>query len=274
MADARAVEHLPVGLRNGTLVAHHQRHDHARILLAFQAAGDARAQRCAAGLHHVAEAGHEGDQARIGRIGARLRPHVARGAHALLQQPRLVIETHGIRIAVRTLQPHREAPALARLHVAHGVRHCIAKTRVPGQGDQGRHLRPNRLFHGKVEAHALLEAVGQAGDGARNNNVLPFVSQCQLRRHGRLGQPRGPVKAEAYASGERNNAAPARVAAQRQTSRQPCTSNHPQQRARLHRQACLRLQPGGASGKAEYQGAHREAESRQNQLAAKRAQLL
>ncbi|MNN20992.1 hypothetical protein D3C81_1342980 [compost metagenome] len=81
---------------------------------------------------------------------------------------------------MRALQPHREAPALARLHVAHGVRHGIAKTRVPGQGDQGRHLRPNRLFHGKVEAHALLEAVGQAGHCTDHGDVLAFVFQCQL----------------------------------------------------------------------------------------------
>ena len=235
---------------------------------------DACAQGRAAGLHHVAEAGHEGGQARVGRIGARLRPYITRGAHALLQQPRLIVKTHGVRIAVRTLQAHRQPPALARLHVAHGIRHRIAKTRVPGQSNQGRHLRANRLFHGKVEAHALLEAVRQAGDGARDNNVLPFISQRQLRRHGSLGQPGSPVKTEANSSGERNNAAPSRVAAQQQTSRQPCANDHPQQHARVRRQACLRLQPGGASGKAEYQDAHGKAESRQNQLAAKRAQLL
>lgn len=36
---------------------HHERHDHARILLAFQAAQDARTQRRAAGLHHMPKPG-------------------------------------------------------------------------------------------------------------------------------------------------------------------------------------------------------------------------
>ena len=256
MAHARAVEHLPVRLGDGALVAHHQRHDHARILFTFQAAQYARTQGRAARFHHIAESGHEGGQAHVGRIGARLRPHIARGAHALLQQPRLVIEAQRVRVAVRTLQAHRQLPALAWLHVAHLVRHFVTKPRVPGQGDQGRHLCPKRFFHGKIEAHALLEAVRQAGDGARDGDVPPLVGWRQLRRKRGLGQPGGPIKAQSHAGGRRKHAAPARVTAQQPRHQQRSARDHPQQRARMRRQAGLRLQPGGAGGKAEYQGTH------------------
>ena len=129
VADAGAVEHHPVRLVDGALVADHQRDDHAGVLLVRQGAQDAVAQPGAAVLDQVADAEHEAVEAPVALA---LRPHVAGRAHALLQQPHLVVEAVGIGVAVRALQAHRQLPAFARLHRADRL-HRIAKARVPGQ---------------------------------------------------------------------------------------------------------------------------------------------
>ena len=64
--------------------------------------------------------------------------HISGRADAALEQPCLVVEAVRIDVAVRPAQPHRQQPALARMHLALEQRRLLfaeARAAIPGQQD-------------------------------------------------------------------------------------------------------------------------------------------
>jgi hypothetical protein len=196
VADAGVVEDSPVGLVDAALVADDQRDDDARIRPRPERGQDTRPQRRPGRFDERAGAPHE----RIEQAIAVTCAHVTGGAHALLQQPRFVIEAARIRVAVRTLQAHRELPALAGLDVANRLPAAAraAQGRVPRQRDMRWHGDGGieAAFDVQVEAHAAVEAVRQAVHKADDGHVAAFVGARQLLVPRSRAQQRGPGCAE------------------------------------------------------------------------------
>jgi hypothetical protein len=113
VGHARGAEHVPAGAVDGALVAGDQRGDHAGLV----AVGHAREHGVAHGfpgaLDGVPPCRCEQGGRRVACAGA----HVAAGMQALLPHPQFAVEAVRVAVAVRRLEPHREAPALA------GMRH-------------------------------------------------------------------------------------------------------------------------------------------------------
>ena len=145
MRDAGAVEHRPLRLRNGTLVAYGQRDDDASVRRAPQRRDDSPANLLPGTLHVIARASRK-------KVTARIEPsrmHIPGRAQSLLQQPCLEIEAAGVDGAVRALKSHGEVPAFA------GVDHrrlLVRKRRV--QRSEPRQRKP-RWHHGAWRAHLL-----------------------------------------------------------------------------------------------------------------------
>src|SRR5471032_1750021 len=249
MTDTCPIKNRPVGLVDGALVADHQREDHAGILSSRQRTQDTRAQNGTAVFNHIIEAEDEIVQPLI--IGRRT--HVAGRAQALLQQPDFVIEAHRVGVAVRALQAHGELPALARLHVADHIG-LPALPRVPRQRHMRRHAHrvARHAFDREVEAHAVLEIVGQIIDDADQRHIAAFVRFRQLRRQRALREIRGPAESqrETGRAGQRR----AQPAMQHQPTRGQ--QKRADQQRRKIRQRALHLQPRRAGDKTEYPDTH------------------
>src|SRR2546423_10682202 len=109
MADAGAIEQLPLLFGNCALVAYRQRGDHSRVALAFERAQYSRAYRLAGPGDVVARPRGERVNASIVIVGA----HIARGAKVILKEPCLEVEAVRIDGTVGAFEPHREGPAFA-----------------------------------------------------------------------------------------------------------------------------------------------------------------
>ena len=109
MRHARRPENIPVGALNGVLITHHQRGQHTGEWPVFDALIDGFTHRLADALNRMRPTAGEFDRWRIVRPGS----HIAGGLNALLPQPELVVKTMRVAVAMRRLEPHRHAPALA-----------------------------------------------------------------------------------------------------------------------------------------------------------------
>ena len=141
MRDPGAIEHGPLGLRNGALVADRKRNDHTRVPCIGKRAIDAFANAFARPLDVVAPATGKHILPDVGGIAA----DVASRAEALLQQPRFEVEAAGIDVAMRPLEAHGERPALAGADGGDRVvRILVPVLRVPRKRQARRHDRARR----------------------------------------------------------------------------------------------------------------------------------
>jgi hypothetical protein len=248
VADACAVEHLPVRLLDGALVTHHQGHDHASVFLFRQSLQDSFAQCRAAVLDDIGDAE---DKAVDTAIAFANRPYVASGAHTLLKEPDFVVEAMRIGVPVRPLQAHRQLPAFARLHVAYW-KAGIAKACVPGQRDPRRNARRRiiRGLHREVKAHALVEVIREAGNCAGQRDVAALLYFWKLVLKGQRGCQGGPAEAEQHAggTGERSTNRPGWRPPGDAREREQCERESGD---RVSRQRRLNLQQRRAGCKAE-----------------------
>src|SRR3984893_13487328 len=109
VADAGAVEQLPLLVGNRALVSDRQSGDDSRVAATLERSQDPRAYRLAGARNIVGGARGECIDAVIVIV----RAHVAGGAKFVLKQPRLDVEAMRIDGAMRPLEPHGEGPALA-----------------------------------------------------------------------------------------------------------------------------------------------------------------
>jgi hypothetical protein len=123
--------------------------------------------------------------------------HITRGADTAFEKPSLVIEAMRVEVAVRAAKPHREEPALARMHHrlqqrrAFLVRHAA----VPGKKQLFRNLR--HALDGldvELEAHAPLADARQARDHADDIEVAAFELARKPVRHAQMRAKRRPQK--------------------------------------------------------------------------------
>ena len=248
MADAGPVEDVPRCLVDAALVANHQRDDHARIRFAVQDCQNAAAQPAPHPFHGVARIWGPPGQALVVPVD---RTDVAGGADALLEQPCLVVEAVRVGIAVRALQAHDEAPALAGMH----ERRIGGDGAIPGQDDGRRHGRIWRvdLRHVKLEAHATGETVRQACYDTGHGDVAAFIGTRQRVAQGEMGKQRGPADAEKQAGQKTGGQRSHEPAQQRAGDDGRDRAGH---KRGWRRQSRLHLDPGRASSKGKNGAAH------------------
>src|SRR6266550_3115070 len=109
VADAGAVEQLPLLVGNRALVSDRQCGDDSRVAAALESPQDPRAYRLAGARNIVGGARGECIDAAIVIV----RAHIAGRAKFVLKKPRLDVETMRVNGAMRPLEPHGEGPALA-----------------------------------------------------------------------------------------------------------------------------------------------------------------
>ena len=128
--------------------------------------------------------------------------HVAGGAQVLLQQPRFEIEAPGVDVAMRTLEPHRQFPALAGMQQRNLLQwwFVAAVPRFhPCESDAGRNRGAlgEHHFDGKDETQALRGHHGQRVDDPDDTQVFAFpcgrqrVGEAQFRAPRRVAETRG-----------------------------------------------------------------------------------
>ena len=95
----------------------------------------------------------------------------------MLEQPCFEIETRGIHVAMRTLEPHGQRPALARMHFRNLLEvFAFGALRVPAERNVRRNdgsLRHDSL-DGKREARAALDRLRQLIDDADDAKIDAF----------------------------------------------------------------------------------------------------
>jgi hypothetical protein len=185
-----AAEEPPLLRGDGALVADGERGEDARRRRRAEARGEALA-------HGFARAPDQVHWRMAGAEQARRRPlaHVAGRADPALEQPGLVVEAVRVEVPVRPAQPHREQPALARMHAGRQGRRRFLRDGlpVPGQEQPARELlAPGRGFHVELEAHAALGRRRQARHHADHLDVAPLQRRRQPVRHARVREQRRP----------------------------------------------------------------------------------
>ena len=175
MRDSRPIEHAPLGFGNRALLADCQRDDDARVSRVGERGHDAVTHRRPRALDVIARPSGKRRDPRIGRVVA----DVACRTDAVLEQPRLDIESVRIDRAVRALHPDGQPPALAGDERRHVIgRAVLALLREPRQRDQRRHVCVRGLdpLDGEREAGAACGLLRDAVDHADERNVpaLPF----------------------------------------------------------------------------------------------------
>jgi hypothetical protein len=118
---------------------------------------------------------------------------ITRGANALPEELAFVVETARILEAVRALEPHRQAPALAGQRREQGI--LCAQAHAHRQD-----ILPGGLFHpfhGKVEAQVIAMANRQTNHPALNREIggLQFLRQFRLENF--TDPPCAPSEAQA-----------------------------------------------------------------------------
>ena len=163
-----------------------------------QGRAEAVANRLAQHLNGIART----PDARVEAFGNILGTHIAGGADAALEKPGLVVEAMGIQVAVRSLQAHCEAPALAGPH-----RHMRAfigigiTSPIPGQRHPRRHAGQG-LLDVEGKAYPAFQLLGQAGDHTAHFDVLTFECLRQFVRQTPMGKARRPDEAQAGRAGQ------------------------------------------------------------------------
>ena len=220
MRHAGGAKHIPVGAVNRTLVTRHQGGHHAsdphlpRIpccSTAGKAGHDGIAHRLARTLDGVPPGAAEPHRRQVVGTGA----HIARGLHALLPHPELVVETVGVACPMGGLQAHRHFPALARPQ-RWGLPQCIGRLRhlqrriavprhIHQRGQCHRSALPKRSLNFQAQAHAHFVHLRHGSDHAGHPQVTPFQPRGQRMggigtgtqpAHGKQGQrPRAGRKA-------------------------------------------------------------------------------
>ena len=194
MRHAGVAVERPVVALDRRLVAHRQRGQHAGRGGISQSGDDGVAHRLAQPVERCAARRCEQSVAGTGRA-----THVTGGAHALLEQPQLVVEAMRVHRAVRALQTQCELPALPGLQRRQG----LAAPRIPAdrqarrQGEDGR--AGARRLDLQAKAQRLGRALRQPGDDAHDNEIAAF----EFRRQG-IGQPPAGAQAGGRKSEQRS----------------------------------------------------------------------
>ena len=189
--DAGGTEQLPVLALDGGLVAHGQRGQHAGGAGIGHLALQRVTQVLAQAVGRMADAFFQ----QLRRLPALDHPHVAGGAHALLEPQQFHVEAVGVQAAVRLLQAQWHAPALAGAQGRAWVVQpgFIPELGVPAQGQPGRqHDRlaaALRRLHVEQEAGAGRPGLRQAGHHAGDQQVLAFERGRQTLRDAGIGTP-------------------------------------------------------------------------------------
>ena len=190
MRDARATEHRPLRLRDGTLIPDGERSDHARVTGSWQCTRDTHPYPLAGALDMIAGAPRERVHPDVGpRIA-----DIAGGTKVSFEQPRLEIESGRIDTAVRPFQPHGQSPAFAgvndrrRRSVAPSAdkkRIAIAR-REPRKRDPFRNDGARRIdmLDRERKPHSLRGRLRQIVDDTANLYVALFPRRWKL-----VGQP-------------------------------------------------------------------------------------
>jgi hypothetical protein len=185
VCDAGGSKDVPVGAVDRVLVARDQRCDHAGQATIGHPLQDRIAHRFARPLEGIAPA--PADTLGACCTGA----HIAAGLHALLPQAQLVVEAVRIEIAVRRLEAHRQAPALARTHRAGrggalGAQRIVGRAApeigvvgIPAERDALRHARhatvmaagPARRLDIEEKAHGAIAALRHLRNHAHHLQV-------------------------------------------------------------------------------------------------------
>ena len=166
MADAGAGEELPVAAVNGALIADREGDDHAGVGCAVEGDEQALANSFARAIHESAGRPDKRRQQHVACFRAALAcsgPHIAGRADSAFEQKRLVVEHAGVCVAMRFLQPHRQTPALARMHRSHRIDFAGAEAAIPGKLQALWHngLRGEDGFGAELETHTALERLWQ-----------------------------------------------------------------------------------------------------------------
>ncbi|MNZ76720.1 hypothetical protein D3C78_952370 [compost metagenome] len=111
----------------------------------------------------------------------------SRGTDALRQQPGLVIKGMGIEQTCRTLQLHRQAPALATVD---------RRAAVPGQSHQAGQRRTSRLAIGQFETHYARGFLRQADHPPLDPAGLTVKVGCQAVSQCPMGAGACPGKTQ------------------------------------------------------------------------------
>jgi len=180
--DAGHAKSLPMRLRDGTLIAHHQRRQHA-----------GRGRGLHALEHAVAHPLARLLQRKLPAVAKQLRrrrawpsAHAAGGVDALLPQPQLEIEATRIGQAVRALQARRQAPALAGAQLGQASARVLPAPRTRRKPRQPQPLRQRHghaveagLQHHKLKLPAQLALARQTGHVALQHQIAPFELRIQ-----------------------------------------------------------------------------------------------
>lgn len=238
VGHAGGAEHIPVAAVDGALVAGHECGDDAGLPRVGHALEHRIAHRLPRTLDRMQPCGLQACRRGIAGAGS----HIAAGMHALLPEPQFAVEAVRIEIAVRRLEPHREAPALARMQrgrvagggtAFRGAPPERAVLAVPAERDARRNawrspgapIRPARRFHIEPKARAALVALGHLRDHAHHLQVAAFEGRVERAR---CVDRRAPAREPA--GGKRS-------AGQRKGHRKPCWhAKVPSPSTRQHRQ--------------------------------------
>jgi hypothetical protein len=245
---AGVAEQLPAGATDRGLVADGQRREDARS----PRLGDGEEEAVAHGLARAFDR-REALVQQLARAA-----HAARRAQALLEEPQLGVEAVGIERAVRQLQAHGQAPALAR---ADGRRHLgpgriVTRRAAPGQPDArrdagrgcaciGAAIAPGarqraRRLDGEREALAFVNELRHLVDDADELDVAPFPLGGERVREARVGMPARRGKGQPGHGGQRDEPrGDARDAEPRRGSRRRGRGGRRGRRGRRHAAPCV-----------------------------------
>ena len=214
---------------------------------------EARADRFARALDHVRRAVHHARRAARGRRAA----HVAGRAEAALEQPDLVVEAVRIGSAVRTLQAHRELPALAGAHRQRRPGTLARAGRVPGQRDARGTATPRAATCSTSKSKRTPRSNGCGRLATTPVTTTSRPSQRGIdavgQAHLRESPPPTRIRSSAAATGHprrRANAIARRPPAARPSERRP--------RSRATAAARLQLQQRGTGGERDESHPHLE----------------
>jgi hypothetical protein len=219
MGDAGGGEDLPLGRGNGALIAHRQGNQHPGVGFVGQGIQKTLADGFAPAFDPVAPAIGQPIQTPGSR-----RAHLPGGAHILLQQPGFKVKALRIQAAMGAAQAQGESPAFAWVHLRVAVPFVLLPAPIPGEQQATRDGGLAR-FHLEHEAHALVQALGEAGHHAAHPDVAPFLGQGQRIRETQFGTPGGIAGAQQQGCADQPQPAPVAPGRQ-QAVEQPQTACH------------------------------------------------
>ena len=165
---AGAGKHLPLIGGNGALIANRQRHHNAGIGPLAQRCEQTFAHRFARSFQQITGSRHHWVHQTRRWLGA----DISGCADAALEHPGFDIESTGIGIAVRPVQAHRHAPALARMQIGQ----CFLFAWIPHHGDARWNPRVQGVnpLYVEAKAHPACARLYHFRNDAGNLDVTTF----------------------------------------------------------------------------------------------------